>query len=198
MDLSKLPRLSESDKHAPATPASGQPMQFEQPARPVLDYGAAPGSGLSGQVWLSAILGLVFMMMGWTFARYMIATMSGKPFDTNVTWTAGPKAGQPVEYFELQGYTALSDAAIFFFGFATLLEAAVLAFARTNTALTRALVAFALLITVGMVALNVVVAGLLFNYGVMPLPSVLAVAFGGWMAMFEWNWLRQMLAQTSA
>lgn len=198
MDLSKLPRLSETDKNAPPPQPETQLPPQPQPGQFVQYYAPPPEPGLPAQVWLSAILGIVFMMMGWTFARFMMAKLSGQPFNTGVNWVAGPKAGQPVEYFELQGYTAYTDTAIFLFGLAMVLEAVVLVVARRNNATSRILLSFALALTVGMVIFNVIVAGMLFQAGITPLSSILAIAFGGWMAMFEWQLMKQMLAMPDA
>src|SRR5690349_10232233 len=106
MDLSKLPKLSETDKHAPPPPPpeaarSAETLPYDPP------YNAPPtGFDLGAQVWLSAILGIVFMLMGRSFASFLIAKVTGQPYHTNATWTAGPNAGQEVAYYELQGYTA--------------------------------------------------------------------------------------------
>jgi hypothetical protein len=209
MDLSKLPRLSETDKHTPPPAPPGQDQQLPPTLNPQpvpqqvyrnYDPGAdgGIGMGMGAQIWLSAILGIVFMLMGWNFARFVIAKATGQPFNTNATWTSGPKAGQPVEYFELAGYTAYTDTAIFLFGLACVLEAIALAFAARNTGTSRMIVTTALALTVGMVIFNLIVAFLLFSSGIMPLASILAIAFGGWMAMFEYQLLRQMLATAPA
>src|SRR5688572_6393201 len=103
MDISKLPRMSETNKHAPpptepaaAADAGDQPARRELPPASYQSYEAArPGVG--AEVWLSLIIGLILMMVGWTFARWAIATLTGQTFHTNVNWTAGPKAGQEVE-----------------------------------------------------------------------------------------------------
>jgi hypothetical protein len=185
MDLSKLPRLSETDRHAPA------PEPPPEPAR-VLDYGHASAEPMGAQIWLSAILGVVFLMMGWNFARFLGAKMMGRAFDTGVTWTTGAKSGQPVDYFDLQGYTAYTDASLFLFGLALVMEAAVMAFARRNTRGARALVTLSFVLIAGMTLFNIIVAGMLLQSGVMPIFSVLAVAFGGFMSMSAWQQLTQM------
>ena len=46
------------------------------------------------------------------FARYLITRVTRQPFHTNINWTAGPKAGQEVEYLELQGRPWLTDAGL--------------------------------------------------------------------------------------
>lgn len=200
MDMSKLPRLSETQRqqeaHAAAVgaaPAPTPPAQAPVPAQPVVDLDHSVGA----EVWISVILGLIFMFMGWNFARYAIATMTGQTFHTNATWNAGPKAGQEVEYFELEGGTAYTQAGIFLFGLALLLEAAAMLIAYTGAPFKRALVAFALLVTLLATVFNVFVAIKMFAIGIFPLMSALAVAFGGYMAVYEWRMLQVLNARAA-
>jgi hypothetical protein len=39
--------------------------------------------------------------------------MTGRTYDTGAKWTDGPKEGLPVEYWELEGHAAMTDAAAF-------------------------------------------------------------------------------------
>jgi hypothetical protein len=200
MDLSKLPRLSETDKQTPPPPPSDASMPSARSAPVQADsIGYAtpsplPGGGISGQVWLSGIIGLLLVMFGWNFARFSIAKLTGQTFHTGVNWTSGEKAGQEVDYFDLQGYTAYTDAGIFLFGLAMVLEAVLLATVRNNTPASRAIVGFTLLVTVLATALNILVVGLLLKTGILPLMSGLAVAYGGYMAAYEWQMLKDLLA----
>jgi hypothetical protein len=170
-----------------------QPQQQSAPSTAPLDYAAPAPRGVGAQVWFSAILGIVFMMLGWRFASFLIATISGREFHTGAVWTNGPKAGQEVAYFELSGYTAWSETGIFLFGFAMVLEAIMLATVRRNTPVSRAFVGFALVVTAGMTLFNLIVVGLLFKAGLMPIWSLLVVAFGGYMTMHVWQMFKQML-----
>lgn len=190
MDLSKLPKLSETDKHTPMPPP-GEPAQPRQAA---LAYESRPtgGDGVAPQVWISIVVGVMCMMMGWNFARFCAAKISGNPFNTNVNWTSGPKAGQPVEYYELSGYTAHTETGLFLFGLACVLEGLLLMFARTNSPKSRGLVMVALAIAFAATAFNLVVVILLFRVNIMPLTSLLCVAFGGYMVLYEWQMLQQM------
>src|SRR5688572_15418860 len=115
MDLSKLPRLSETPPTPPG-PADVPPARQDAPSTP--GHSAAPPRtppvipgeihpdytieyrpAIGAEIWISAVIGLIFIMMGWTFARYLVATATGKPFPTNVTWVEGEKAGTEVSYF---------------------------------------------------------------------------------------------------
>src|SRR5437762_13437465 len=129
MDLSKLPKLSESPApaEAPAPPTASS-------ASPAVDYAHRPdiGTSIGAEVWISLIIGLIFIMMGFNFARYVFATASGKTYHTNIQWTDGPKAGTEVAYPELSGDVIWNDSALFLFGVALLLEAVVLFVAGTR------------------------------------------------------------------
>lgn len=190
MDMSKLPRLSQTTE-APPTGAADPPPPPPpplpgapaSPTSPAMDYRAARDDrGTGADVWVSAIIGLVFLMLGWNFAKYLGAALTGRTYQTNVTWTAGPKAGQAVAYPDLEGNPMLTDSAMFLFGLALVLEAVVLAVANGNARFKRPLVGVALAIAVAATAYNLYVAARLFSGGLLPLQSLLAVAFGGYIA----------------
>lgn len=196
MDISKLPRLSETDRHSPPPPphapsgdepAARDAPKPQQDPRPVERVSA----GVGAEVWLSLIIGLVLMMLGQSFARYSIAKVTGQEFHTRVNWTEGPKAGQEVDYWELSGYTAWTDTAIFLFGLAMVLEAAVLAVVYSRSGAKVPLTAVALAVTLAATALNLWVCFKLLGVGITPLMSALAVAFGGYMAIYEWRLLQR-------
>ena len=199
MDMSKLPRLSDTQRehkaHAAAVgapePAPAQPQYPSQPPQQVVYL----DRGIGFEIWLSLIFGLIFLFMGWNFARYAIATLGGPPFHTNVTWSMGPKAGQEVEYFELQGGVAYTQAGMFLFGLALLLEAIAMLAAHSGVPFKRGLVAFALLVTVLATLFNLFVAIKMFGMGIFPLMSAIAVAFGGYIAAYEWRMLQALNAQ---
>ena len=142
-----------------------------------------------GSSWLSLIIGLVVMLMGWGFVKWATATLLGQPYDTGVTWQTGDRAGQSVAYWDLMGHQALSESALFLFGLACVLEAAAMA-AYTRPRLRTATVSVALLITLLATVYNVVACVVLFKDGITPLLSLLAVGFGGYMAFAEWAMLR--------
>jgi hypothetical protein len=151
---------------------------------------ALEGPGLGAEVWLSAIIGIALMLYAHTFLAWAVTTLTGGTFHTNVNWTAGPKDGQEVTYWELEGFTALQETAIFTFGFAMLLEAAVLAVVHSRVRSKRPLLFFALTITLIATALNLIVAGKLFSIGLLPLLSLLCIGFGGYIAAYEWRLLK--------
>src|SRR6266536_2038269 len=63
MDMSKLPRLSNTRDAHPPPPADALPPPVVQ----TVSY-AQPESSVGAEVWLSGILGIVFMLLGKTFA----------------------------------------------------------------------------------------------------------------------------------
>lgn len=131
MDFSKLPRLSQSkgqEASAPTPAAPELPEAKRVPSQPV-PYNTERASAMSevGSIWLSLIISMVVMMMGWGSAKWATATLLGQPYDTGVTWQTGTRAGQSVAYWDLMGHQALSESALFLFGLACLLEAAAMA-----------------------------------------------------------------------
>jgi hypothetical protein len=162
----------------------------------VLNYSGAASvqPGIGAEIWISVIVGLILMFFGMNFARWGIATLSGHTYDTGMTWGApvpgdpNPHAeGSPIGYWEISGSAALQDCAIFLFGFAMILEAVVLWAVHSRVRAKRPLLAFALAITLVATLLNVIVSGKLFMIGVLPFLSLLAIAFGGYIAIYEWR-----------
>jgi hypothetical protein len=197
MDVSKLPRLSKSDP----PPDNGTPPGEVPPAQQAerLDYARplAPDVGFAGTIWISLIVGLLLLYMGQNFAKWGIATLRGGTYRTNVEWTAGQKAGQPVAYWELQGFTALSDAAVFLFGLAMVLEAVALLYVHSRLRGKAGVLTVALVIAVLATVFNLYVAARLFAFG-LPLLPILAVAFGGYIVMYQWKLLQLLRTGQSA
>src|SRR5690554_1263458 len=111
MDYSKLPKLSSTPPPPP-------------PASPPPPGNAAPiTAGIGAEVWISAIVGIVLMLLGRSFGAWAITTLTGGTYETGVNWISGPLAGQPVGYWELAGGTAWTDSGIFLLGLALILEA---------------------------------------------------------------------------
>lgn len=136
MDLSKLPKLSQSPPPAVqrdpvnADPAQSRPM----PAAPAYNTPSANAWDLGFELLMALILGVFFLTIGMRFGSWSIAKLSGRPFNTGVTWgPAGEAAGkawdEPVDYFDLQYGTAWNEMGYFVLGIALLLAAAVLALA---------------------------------------------------------------------
>lgn len=130
-------------------------------------------------VWISLIVGLICLMWGWNFARWLGPKLVGREWDTGVAWTAGPLAGTPVTYFELEGGTAWGETGFFVMGVALLLDAALLAAVHTQPRPTRGLLRPALGATILALAFNVGVCVYYLGLGFKPYSNLIAVLVGG-------------------
>jgi hypothetical protein len=176
---------------------SGCGGELRAPAAVTFGAGTMDSPGVGAEVWLSAILGVILMLVGMSFAKWALVTTTGGTYDTGLTWGAPVPdqpnqhaEGSPIGYWELSGFSALQDMAIFLFGLAMVLEAAVLFVVHSRIRGKRPLLFFALAITLIATALNLVVAGKLFGVGVLPFLSLLCVGFGGYIAAYEWKLLK--------
>ena len=183
MDFSQLPKMS---KTPPTPTADGElPQATPAAARDVVPearvvYVPAPYDAGFGSVWLSLIAGLIFLAMGQTFGRWLVARASGREFATGVNWTAGPKEGTPVAYFELMGGTAWTDTGLFLMGVALLLDAAILGILASRGRHNRALVLIAVAVTSIAMVINAGVVAYVISIGItLPLTSLIALAVGG-------------------
>jgi hypothetical protein len=79
-----------------------------------------------------------------------------------------------------------------------ILEAIVLALVRSNTPATRRLLIATFLITLVMTGFNLTVAVLLFQAGILPLISIIAIAYGGFIAIYEWQLIRRFVDEVRA
>lgn len=148
------------------------------------------GVAMGAEVWISAALGVLFMLLGRSFGGWLLAKATGETYETGYIWPdSSPLAGQPVAYWDLDGFVALTESAIFLFGFAMLLEAVALAVVYSRFRAKRPVLVLALLIAAAATIYNLVVSITLFQAGIMPLYSLFAVAFGGYMLACEWRLL---------
>lgn len=149
----------------------------------VLPYSTPTVPSVTGSLGMHAfvalIVALIFLFVGKPFGQYLWASMRHQPFPTGVTWTSGPKAGQEVAYFELLNHTALSDAGLFCFGVAMLVQALAMLLGTMWWRRRTAIVWLATILVGTAVLLNVGVILLLFSAGIQPLMSLLVVLLGG-------------------
>ncbi len=152
-----------------------------------MDYGHRPPAILTGaEVWFSVIVGLIFIALGWTFGRYLAATLTHQTFHTHVNWTDGPLDGTEVAYWELQGGTAYSDSAIFLFGVALILDGVCLAVSARPSGPRLGWVRISIAVMLLAVLYNAFVCVKLLNLGPIPILSLLAVVFGGYAVFYQW------------
>lgn len=176
MDLSKLPKLS----NTPPPP----------PPSPPLDYAPRVSAGSGAEIWISSIVGIVLLLLGRSFAAWAFTTLTGGTYQTGLNWVTGPLAGQPVRYWELAGGIAWTDSGIFLLGLALILEAIVILAATSARRNPVALILFALVLTIAATVYNGVVAGILLTMDILPLLSILAFGFGGYIAAYEFRLLK--------
>jgi hypothetical protein len=185
MDLSKLPKFSDS----PPPPPSEQP----EPVTPIPPK-PSPQPGIGADIWVSLVIGLLFVFMGLNFGKFLVSKVTGQPYHTHVNWTEGPLADSPdpeVAYFDLSGFTAWTDMGVFLFGLVLLFEAAAKGvIAIRPGGASRLILVLAILLTFATVMLNLFVCYRLMSMQITPLISGLAVAFGGWILFDEWRMLR--------
>lgn len=203
MDFSQLPKMSKT----PSTPTASESATSDEASTPLttdtpkhdvprpqaIDYRnayAAPEASFGG-VWLSLIAGVIFLALGATFGRFLLAKLSGKDFATGVNWTAGPNEGQPVTYFELQGGTAWTDAGLFLMGVALLLDALILGILAARGKPNRGLVWIAVILTSIAMLINAGVVVHLFSMNILPLTSLIALAVGGFVVFDHGPMLRK-------
>ncbi len=180
MDLSKLPKLSESPAPPPATPAEpAVPVQTREPAR--MSYFE---TGID--VLISLAVGAIFLMLGAPYGGWLIATMNGEVYDTTFTWTGGPNDGKIVELFELRGGTGWLYMGHWVLGAALAIEAFLMALAAMSPRLRKPLIVLALLLCIGGAIANVVAVVMQIKMGFnQPILSVVAVLVGGVIAFFH-------------
>lgn len=190
MDLSKLPKMSQTPKPPDQTP--DPPGGPQDAPRPVPDYQPLPlDAGVGGAVWISIALGAILMLLGRSFGGYLAAKLTGRAHSTGLIWGPGPKTG-PITYWDLPGLQAWSDSALFLFGLAMVLEGLMLAALNSHLSNRVKITAAAGALALGMIATgyNLLVAFWLMGIGVTPLMSILAVAFGVYIVLYEWKLLR--------
>jgi hypothetical protein len=181
MDVSKLPRLSKTsvpgDQPAPA-PAASQPTPRVAPDVP----DRLDAASIGAEVWVAVIVGLILMLIGGNFARYEVGKWTHHPYHTNFNWTEGPKEGQEVDYPELDGLQMYSDSGLFLFGLALMVVAILQLTLVFRPTLARPATVFSLALVVAAVAYNLFVSFKLYSIQILPILSLLCVAFGGFEA----------------
>ena len=172
MDLSKLPKLSETPKPPdPQPPASDPPPQRQN------DYVPEPTSvGL--EAWLSIAVGAFLLLMYPRFLQWLSHRVLGTSFNPFLD-----SAGNIVPYSQVPAFWA--DLGPVLFGVVLILEGLVMAFIRRP-----ALVMIVLTLTALATFYNLVYLVMSYGrYGLAPI-SFLAVAFGFYICMYQWKYLR--------
>jgi hypothetical protein len=181
MDLSKLPKLSQTPSPPPPVDADTAAQSSNSPP-PIVHY-ERRGQEASplAEIWISIVVGLILLVMYPTMIKYISSRLFGTafaPFELN----DGTVIPYPKVYPQFW-----SDLCITAFAFVLIFEGVALAMLRR-----RWLVMFAFGLTVTATLLNV---GFVFatfaTYGP-PIVSLLASAFGGYIAIYQWRLLRSI------
>lgn len=161
MDLSKLPKLSH-------TPPSDPPPPPER-------MRAAP---IGPEVWISFAVGVILLLYYRRFLEWVCSRLFGTSFNE-----FHKPDGTMVPYPQVPEFW--SDLGITLFAIVLILESLVLAFARH-----RAMIWIVFTLTLCMIGYNL--GYLISSYSDHGLAAVsaLAVAFGGYIALHQWNLLR--------
>jgi hypothetical protein len=186
MDLSKLPRLSKTEQgtgeaNAPANEATdgAQIPTAQTVPQQVIHYHhveqATPGGP---EAWISAAMGALLLVLNPRLIQYITS-----PSTFGAKWTFSDPQGQPLAYTKTVFFWG--DLAITAFCVVLILDAIVLLKARS-----RALIAVALAITVIVVAGNLAYFLATFNTYGLSMASALAVAYGGYVAIFQWRLIK--------
>jgi len=144
--------------------------------------------GIGPEVWIGVIVGLLLIAISRHFPTYLFDQMTGRTYHTGFTFGAD---GPEVPYPQLDGFTMLSDGAIFSFGAAMLAEAPLLLVAMMAGAIVRrSAMILAIGLTVAATIFNLFVSIKLLQADIMPQISGLAVLFGGYMVFEQVRTLR--------
>jgi len=190
MDLSRLPRLSQTARHTAdqqtPSPNAAQPPPAQKPdatATPVEFQRVRPRADSSGpEAWISIAIGLIIQLMSarfWSFAFWGL-------FGTQFTWKFTDASGAPLAYTQTVFF--LGDLSMVLFGMVLILDGIVLLFARSRGLL---LAAFALTSATTLLNLWYLLSMMHKGYG-LQLVSAVAVAFGVYIAMHQWRMLAQL------
>ncbi|HZL34232.1 MAG TPA: hypothetical protein VFC78_02915 [Tepidisphaeraceae bacterium] len=153
---------------------------------------------IGAEIWFMTIVGLLLIFFGRDIVRYEFARITHGTYHTNVNWTRGDKEGQEVRYPDLtdmsglQGGTMYTDICLFLFGLTMIVDGVGRALAARRLPGWRSILWFTLGITLLTVAFNFFVAAKYVAAGSLPIVSGLAIAFGGYLAFFQWAMLRAM------
>jgi hypothetical protein len=140
-------------------------------------------------VFLSLILGLVFMLLGQQFARWGIATLSGNDYVTGKIFPpGGPDGNKPVPYWQLDDMSQWTDLGLFSLGAALLVDAVLMLVASRRGRVNPILFFSAFGVVSCAVATNLVVGWKFMSLTppVTPIVSIVAVIAGAFVLFDHW------------
>ncbi len=173
MDLSKLPRLSETNKHAPTPQPPTESPPSVPPAQPAHRQ---LGSPAGAEAWITIAVGVIILLMYPRFLQWACSRLFGTHFNEFM------RDGAIVPYTQVPEFWA--DLGPTTFGIMLIFEGLVLALAPR-----RALVRPAFVLTVAVTIFNFVYLVKTYAQYGLALVSALAVAFGVYIALHQWKLL---------
>ena len=193
MDVSKLPRLSNTQaeqqrqqqepqqEQQQEPPVANATVATNSPASPHPDYrnryDDPPHAGGGAEAWISIAVGVILILMSPRIFQYFLSPSS-------FTWTFNDAQGNPLKYTQTVFFWG--DLALAAFAIVLIVEGLVIAFARR-----RAFVALAFGLTALATALNLGFLGYAMSKGFgFQIYSALAVAFGVYIGLYQWKLLR--------
>jgi hypothetical protein len=176
MDLSKLPKLSETDKHAPPPPSDEPPSSSRAPAA---DY-APPPAASGADVWFNIAIGIIIQLLNARFWSWVVSSITGSAF----TWSFTDVDGSPIAYSKTVFF--FGDLAMVLFGLVLIFDGITLMMSRRRGVL---LAAFGLTCIATALNLFYLIGMMSKGYG-LQLMSAIAIAFGGYIAMNQWKAIR--------
>lgn len=179
MDMSKLPKLSQTPPSAANVESTHPP--GENPPRSIEYERRGPEPVSIAEIWISIFVGLILLVMYPTMMKYISSRLFGTTFDP-ILLTDGSTVPYPKFYPWFW-----SDLSITAFAFVLLFEGIALAMMRKRWLV---MLAFGLTVVATLLNLGYVIATVT-TYGP-PTVSLLAVAFGGYIAIYQWRLLRSL------
>ena len=191
MDLSKLPRMSNTSTPQPGPGDAPPPTDSPPPQPPAMVTTvpvAAPPSatstqGTGAEAWISIALGLILLFIQ-PFPKYAWSVVTRHAFDTGLIDST---TGEPLAYRSLPQYW--SDLSVSVFGLVLLLDGVVIGLTRRP-----AVVAAALCLTLIGTLMNLAYVVLTYRDSGLAILSAVAVAVGGYIALSQWRLLAMIRA----
>jgi len=176
MDLSKLPKMGSSrpdatDPVAPSAPPIATPVEAN--TAPVLPIMAGD---LAGEAIVAGILGVIFLMLGWTCGSWLLSALQGQTyFVPGVTWNDG----SPVKFWDLEGAGAWLLFGEWVLGVCLLIEALLAVVGIIRKRFGRVMVTVCLLLGVVATLANIAAIAMQIRAGItQPFMSMIALALG--------------------
>jgi hypothetical protein len=183
MNVSKLPKLTNTQKEQPA-PAAGA--QNPAPEETIPQYASAqtpqgtlPQSGVA-EVWISIAVGAILLLMFPRFLSWVSSRLFGTHFNPFLA-----ADGSVVPYTKVPEFWG--DLGPTLFGVVLIVEGIALMFARR-----RSVMVFAFALTVIATAYNLIYLVMSYSTYGLALVSAFAVAIGVYIAMYQWKLIKML------